>query len=658
MEWITFVPVVKTGAVIRKGFCIYPNKSFFMNLLSVDRLSKAYGDKILFEQISFGLHKGDKSALIADNGTGKSTLLKILAGKDFADAGSFVFRDGLRVAYLEQHPLFETGITVGELVKTHETGVRKIITDYEDAVKQQAMDNSPANRQKLDKLTNEMDKRSAWDYDRKLKEMLTRFGIVNLNQKTETLSGGQNKRLALALALLDEPELLLLDEPTNHLDIEMIEWLEQTLSTSSVTLFMVTHDRYFLDRVCNKIFELTNGELFLHQGNYAYFLEKRSQRIANQQMEIDKAAKLMKKELEWIRRMPKARTHKSKSRIDAFYETKEKAQSSIHRQELRLETQNRRLGGKIIELKHLKKAFGNLQIVDDFSYLFKRGERIGIIGKNGTGKTTFLNMLIGQETPDDGDIEKGDTLVPAYYKQEGLKTDGDKTVLEVVKEIAEVIHLDKNKSMTASQFLNYFLFPPNMQQTPVSKLSGGELRRLYLLTVLIRNPNFLILDEPTNDLDILTLNKLEEFLTDFKGCLILVSHDRYLLDRLSDHLFIFEGNGKIKDYYGTYSEYHLKKEAEQKIERKAKSLEKSSRTKSATPKKAKLSFNEKREYDNLEKEIETLEKEKAGLEVLINSGNLDYQGLEETASRIGELIEIIDQKTLRWLELDEKSAGN
>ncbi len=625
-----------------------------MNLLSVDRLSKAYGDKILFEQISFGLHKGDKTALIADNGTGKSTLLKILSGKDFADNGSFVFRDDLRLAYLEQHPLFEAGITVAELIKTHETFIRKLINNYENALKQQAKEDSPANRQRLDKLTNEMDKRSAWDYDRRLAEMLTRFGIVNLDQKTDTLSGGQNKRLAMALSLMDDPELLLFDEPTNHLDIEMIEWLEQYLSTSSVTLLMVTHDRYFLDRICNQILELTDGELFLHQGNYAYFLEKRAERMNARQMEIDKAAKLMKKELDWMRRMPKARTHKSKSRIDAFYETKEKAHSGTNRQEIKLETQNRRLGGKIIELKHLKKSYGNLKILNDFSYLFKRGERIGIIGKNGTGKTTFLNMLTGQEQPDSGSIEKGDTIVPAYYRQEGLKTNGDKTVLEVVKEIAEIIYLDKGKSMTASQFLNYFLFPPKMQQTPVSKLSGGELRRLYLLTVLIKNPNFLILDEPTNDLDILTLNKLEEFLTDFKGCLLLVSHDRYLLDRLSDHLFIFEGDGKIRDYYGTYTEYHFAQEKEKKAEKKAKAEEKPQQKKISKPQKARLSFNEKREYEKLEAEINKLEIEKNELETLINSGNLDYQQLEETASRIGTLIDLIDEKTLRWMELDEK----
>jgi ATP-binding cassette subfamily F protein uup len=624
-----------------------------MNLLSVDRLSKAYGDKVLFDEISFGLHKGDKTALIADNGTGKSTLLKILAGKDFADSGSFVFRDGVRIAYLEQHPVFQSGISVEALVKTHDTLARQLIHRYENALKAQAEDDSAANRLELNRLTDEMDKHSAWDYDRRLSEMLTRFGITQMEQMTETLSGGQNKRLAMALALMDEPELLLLDEPTNHLDIEMIEWLEQYLSNAQISLLMVTHDRYFLDRVCNQILELTQGELFLHQGNYAYFLEKRAERLDARQMEVDKAARLMKKELEWMRRMPKARTHKSKSRIDAFYQTKEKAQSGIKNQELKLETQHQRLGGKIIEIKHLKKSYGSLKIIDDFSYLFKKGERIGIIGKNGTGKSSFLNLITGSELPDAGMIEKGDTLVLAYYKQEGLQTEGDKTVLEVVKEIAEVVHLDKGNSMTASQFLNYFLFPPKMQQTPVSKLSGGELRRLYLLTVLIKNPNFLILDEPTNDLDILTLNKLEEFLNDFKGCLILVSHDRYLLDRLSDHLFIFEGNGKIKDYYGTYTEYHLQQEEARKASKKSKAEDKVLPKKENKPQKRKLSFNEKREYEQLEKEIESLEEEKAALEEQLNSGSFDYQQLEFASSRIGDLMKQIDEKTLRWMELDE-----
>ncbi len=627
-----------------------------MNFLSVDKLSKSYADKVLFHRISFGLDKSDKMALVADNGTGKSTLLQILAGREPADEGTFTFRDGLRLGYLEQHPEFEAGMSIRTLIETHETDIRRLILDYEAALKRQAQEDSPENRQHLDRLTNEMDKFHAWDYDRRLTEMLSLFGIRDLNQQTETLSGGQNKRLALALALLDEPDLLLLDEPTNHLDIEMIEWLEKFLGTSSITLLMVTHDRYFLDRVCDHILEMTDGEIFTHQGDYEYFLEKKSERLEAQQVEIDKAGRLMKKELEWMRRMPKARTHKSKSRIDAFYETRDKALSGKESQELKLETKTSRLGGKILELKQISKAFGPLKIVEDFSYIFKKGERIGIIGKNGSGKTTFVNLLSGFVQPDKGEIEIGETVVPAYYKQEGLQASPGKTVLEVVKDIAEVIQLSKGKSMTASQFLNYFLFPPKMQQTPVENLSGGELRRLYLLTVLITNPNFLILDEPTNDLDIATLNKLEEYLSEFRGCLVLISHDRYLLDRLTDHLFVFEGNGHLRDYYGTYEAYRQMKDQEEKEERKSKSPEKTPKPKSTGKQKVRLSFNEKREYESLEKEIEKLEQEKTDCEEILNSGTTDYQKLEETSSRIGALIQRIDEKTLRWLELDEKNT--
>jgi ATP-binding cassette subfamily F protein uup len=625
-----------------------------MNLLSVDKLSKTYGDKVLFEDITFGLHKGDKMALIADNGTGKSTLFKILAGKDVADNGSFIFRDGLRTGYLEQQPLFEQGITVEELIKTHDSEIQNIIRSYEAALRKQAENDTAENRNKLMEVTNLMDKAEAWDYDRRLTEMLSRFEITDLQQKTETLSGGQNKRLALALTLLDQPELLLLDEPTNHLDIDMIEWLEKYLSASDVTLFMVTHDRYFLDRICNHILELSHGHIFLYNGNYAWFLEKRALRIEASRAEIDKAGKLMKKELEWMRRMPKARTHKSKSRIDAFYETKAKAESGIVERELKLETRISRLGGKIIELRNVNKQYGSIKIVDDLSYIFKKGERIGLLGKNGVGKTTFLNLLTEKEQPDSGEIVRGETLVTGYYTQEGLKVPPDKTVLEVVKDIAEVIPMDKGKSLTASQFLNYFLFPPKVQLTLVSKLSGGELKRLYLLTVLIKNPNFLILDEPTNDLDILTLDKLEEFLSGFRGCLILVSHDRYFLDRLTDHLFVFKGEGKIKDFYGDYTAYKTVKEKEKKENRQLKAQVKKTSPPAYRPKKQKLSFNEKREYKVLEEEIEKLEKEKASLEAGMNSGKPGYQELEKRASRISELMQVIDEKTLRWMELEEK----
>ncbi|MBN2614770.1 MAG: ABC-F family ATP-binding cassette domain-containing protein [Bacteroidales bacterium] len=627
-----------------------------MNYLSVSNLSKQYGDKPLFLSVSFGLQKGDKMALIASNGSGKSTLMKVLMGKEMADDGSFVFQDGIRLGYLEQQPVFPSGMSVREVVHQHDSIIKNTIREYEEALKEQSVDDSPVNREKVAWYTNLMDKLNAWDYERRMTEMLTRFGITDLTQSTETLSGGQNKRLALALALLDNPELLLLDEPTNHMDLEMIEWLEQYLSASDLTLLMVTHDRYFLDRVCNHILEIEQGKVYLHQGNYGYFLEKKAQRMEALQVERNKTSKRLKQELEWLRRMPKARTHKSKARIDAYYETKERLQNiPTGQQEIVLQNNMSRQGGKIIEVHHLSKQYGDLKIITDFEYLFKKGERIGIVGKNGVGKSTFLNLLTQQEQPDSGEVIVGDTTVMGYYTQSGLDVNQDKTVLEVVKDIAEVIVMGKNRSMTASQFLNYFLFPPKVQMTPVSKLSGGELRRLHLLTVLIKNPNFLILDEPTNDLDIVTLNKLEEFLTDFKGCLLLVSHDRYFLNRLADHLFVFEGDGKVKDFYGDYNEYKLAREEEEKEKRQQLVTEKQPVVKKKAES-AKLSYKEKREYEALEKEIDKLEEEKVQCEAILNSGSDDYQELEKASSRISELIQLIDEKTFRWMELDERNS--
>ena len=627
-----------------------------MNYLSVDNLSKTYGDKLLFASVSFGLQKGDKMAMIANNGSGKSTLLKILAGKEMADAGDFAFQDGLRIGYLEQQPVFPSGLSVREVVQHHDSEIKTVMREYQDALKQQSVDDSPANREQVAFCTNKMDKLDAWDYERRMGEMLTRFGITDLDQQTETLSGGQNKRLALSLSLLDNPELLLLGEPTNHMDLDMIEWLEKYLGASDLTLLMVTHDRYFLDRVCNQILEIEQGQAFLHKGNYGYYLEKKAQRIEAAQTEREKASKKLKQELEWLRRMPKARTHKSKARIDAYYETKEKLnQIPTGSQEIVLQNNMSRQGGKIIEVHHLYKSYGALKIVEDFDYLFKKGERIGIVGKNGVGKSTLLNLLTGREKPDKGEVIVGDTTVMGYYTQSGLDVNRDRTVLEVVKDIAEVIVTGKNQSMTASQFLNYFLFPPKMQMTPVSKLSGGELRRLHLLTVLIKNPNFLILDEPTNDLDILTLNKLEEFLADFKGCLLLVSHDRYFLNRLTEHLFVFEGEGKIRDFYGDYTDYKATKEEEEKEKRQQEQLEKPVEKK-VKPASKKLSYNEKREYEALEKEIAKLEQEKAACEQVLNSGITDYEALEKASARVAELIKIIDEKTFRWMELDERRS--
>ncbi len=573
-----------------------------MNILSIEELSKSYAGKVLFENISFGLNKGEKTALIANNGTGKSTLLKIIAGSDFADNGEIILRNGIRIAHLLQSPVFEGDFDISEYISSADLKVLDIIRKYNKAIEIQAIKNTALVREEVHHLTNLMDKLEAWDFDRRMTEMLNRFGITNLEQNINTLSGGQKKRLALALVLLDKPELLLLDEPTNHLDIEMIEWLENYLSDTQFTLLIVTHDRYFLDKICNNILELSGGKLFSYKGNYAYFLEKRDERIQKAKTEIEKANKLIKKELDWMRRMPKARTHKSKARIDAFYELKEKTSSGVNEQELNLEVRMSRLGGKIIELKEVSKSFGQIKIIDNFSFIFKKGERVGVIGKNGVGKSTFLNLLMGKEKADAGEIIRGDTLVPGYYTQEGMKVSQDKTVLEVVKDIAEIIVLGKNSLMTASQFLNYFLFSPKMQLQLVRKLSGGELKRLYLLTVLIKNPNFLILDEPTNDLDIVTLNKLEEFLASYKGCLVLVSHDRYFLDKLTDHLFVFQGNGKIKDFYGNYTEYKLWKEQFEKKEKERLSAAKEpARLRENKPKKHKgLSYKEKREYELLE----------------------------------------------------------
>ena len=478
-----------------------------------------------------------------------------------------------------------------------------------------------------------------------------------MDQQVKTLSGGQKKRLALALVLLDEPELLILDEPTNHLDIEMIEWLEKYILSSNITLLIVTHDRYFLDSLCTRIIELSDGNLYPYNGNYAYFLEKKAAREDISQTETAKAGKLMKQELEWMRRMPKARTHKSKSRIDAFYKTEEKAKAKKINPDLKFDVKMSRMGKKVLELKKISKGYGNIKILEDFNYTFHRGERLGIIGHNGTGKSSFLNVITGLELPDSGEVITGETIVYAYYSQQGIVFDKEKRVIDILKDIAEVITMGNGSVVSVSQFLQFFMFNPVMQYTPVAKLSGGEKRRLYLLTVLMRNPNFLILDEPTNDLDILTLNRLEEFLAGFKGVLILVSHDRYFLDKLVDHFFIFEGDGKIHDFYGTYTEYRLKQDKKQKKDKAmlqhVKKTEKLQKKKTESKIKQKLTFKEQHEYDQLEKEIEKLEIKKKDLEESLNSGKQDYTELEKISLKIKEIMELIDEKTLRWMDLDE-----
>lgn len=629
-----------------------------MNYISVENLSKDFGERVLFRNLSFGLSKNDKTALIAANGTGKTTLLRILAEKEIASDGQIAVRDGITIGILEQEPDMESSITIRELMSGANLRIVKIATEYNAALTEHGLYNSSQSLAKLNKWSALMDHYEGWDYERRMGEMLNRFDITDQDQKVGSLSGGQKKRLALSILLLDKPDVLLLDEPTNHLDISMIEWLEDYLSQPGISFLMVTHDRYFLDRICNHIYELSHGELFIHNGNFEYYLQKKEERENAFQAETDKAAKFVRNEKEWINRMPKARTSKSKSRIDAYYETKERASIKRFTTDIKLNVNMQRLGSKILEISHLNKSFGENSLLSDFSYKFSRGERLGIIGANGTGKTSFLNLITGRLKADSGAISTGETIVYGYFTQEGISLAEDKRVIEVVTDIAEVIETAQGSRLSASQFLQFFLFPPEMQYTFISKLSGGEKRRLHLLTVLMKNPNFLILDEPTNDLDILTLERLEEFLSDFGGCLILVSHDRYFLDRLVDHLFIFEGNGVIRDYYGNYSDY------KNEIERVSAESKKSSRPNSenfkentvrSSTQKKKLSFNEKQEYEKLVSEIEDHESEKQVLEDLINSGENDYEKLESASKKLADLMQIIDEKTFRWLDLDEKN---
>ena len=620
-----------------------------MNYLSVENISKSFGERVLFEGLNFGLNYGDKVALIANNGSGKTSMLKIIAGKDVPGTGKVTLRNGIRIGYLEQEPVFNEKFTINELLYNSNAEVVKIIREYESALEMQTNDYNDTTAERFEKASLEMEKANGWNFDNELKQILSKFKIVDLEAKVEMLSGGQKKRLALALLLIDAPDLLLLDEPTNHLDIEMIEWLEEYLKNQNITLLMITHDRYFLDRVCNHILELEDGKLYHHKGNYSYFLVKRDERESNFNVELSKAGRLMKKELEWIRKSPKARTTKSKARVDNFEVIKTKATSKKIKQELKLEVKMSRVGGKILELKKVYKSYGDLKILSGFDYTFKNGERIGIIGKNGVGKSTFLNIITQSLKPDSGKINVGETIVYGYFTQKGIQLKQDKRVIEVLKDIAEVIVMSDGKKITASQLLEHFMFPSNMQYTYVSKLSGGEKRRLYLLTVLMKNPNFLILDEPTNDLDLLTLNKLEEFLLDFKGCLILVSHDRYFMDKLTDHLFIFKGNGIIKDEYSSYSEYRAKLNKELKLEKK-----KEKRVLSENSKKENLfSYENRKEYKSLERQIEKLEKEKKQMEDFFKDSNVSYDLMHEKGKELENLNNLLDDKLNRWMELDE-----
>ena len=618
-----------------------------MNYLSVENISKSYGERILFQDLFFGLSKGDKMALIANNGTGKSSMLKIIAGKDVTESGKITLRNGIRIGYLEQDPLFNEGFTVKEFLENSNSDVMQIIRDYDKALELQTVDFNDATSQRFQKASDLMDKANAWNFNNELNQILTRFKILDLTQNLKDLSGGQRKRLSLALLILDKPELLLLDEPTNHLDIEMIEWLEEYLKNQNITLLMITHDRYFLDRVCNHILELEDGKLYHHKGNYSYFLQKRAEREANFSTEISKAGRLMKKELEWIRKTPQARTTKSKARVDNFDNIKQKANSKKVKQELKLEVKMSRVGGKILELKKVYKSYGDLKILSGFDYVFKNGERIGIIGDNGVGKSTFLNIITRREEADSGKINIGETIIYGYFNQKGIVLKEDKRVIEVLKDIADVIVMANGSKISASQLLEHFMFDAQMQYTYVSKLSGGEKRRLYLLTVLMKNPNFLILDEPTNDLDLLTLNKLEEFLLEFKGCLILVSHDRYFMDKLTDHLFVFKGAGVVEDHYCSYSELRNKQIKELKTNKKE---EKGNKLKT----KDTITFTEKKEYKSLEKQISKLELEKSNLEASFKDTTMDYELMMKKSKELEKLTNTIDNKMMRWMELEEK----
>ena len=622
-----------------------------MNLLSVHNLGKSYGERVLFEGLSFGLNRGDKVALIANNGTGKSSMLKILSGQDVADTGEVVFRNSCRVSYLQQDTMFNDNLTIDELIKSTHNKISLLVKEYEEAIENHSKIGNSNTEKIVEELTLRMDQENAWDYQLRTEQVLSRFNINNFNQKVGDLSGGQKKRLSLALLLLESTDILLLDEPTNHLDIAMIEWLEKYLQQSNITVLMVTHDRYFLERVCNHIIELESGNLYHHKGNYAYFLEKRTERESNFDVELSKAKKLMKKELEWMRRSPKARTTKSKARISNFDKIKKIASSKRINQEINIDVNMNRIGGKILELKKVKKSYNDLVIVDGFDYTFKKGERIGILGKNGVGKSTFLNIITGKVKADGGKINIGETINFGYFTQDGLSVDEDKRVITVLKDIAEFIIMSDKRKVSASQLLEHFMFSPDMQFTEVKRLSGGEKRRLHLLTVLIKNPNFLILDEPTNDLDLLTLTKLEEFLLQYKGCLIIVSHDRFFMDKLTEHFFVFKGDGQIEDHYCTYSEYREQQIKEEKTLKKTQHLEKA-KSKIKSPKK-KLTFNDQFEYSNLEKELSELEKEKIELENYIQSRDIELSQMIEKSERLGVVINLINKKEMRWMELDD-----
>lgn len=625
-----------------------------VSYLQVDKLTKSFGDRILFEDISFGIAKGEHIGIIAQNGNGKTTLLNIIAGIEDYDSGSITFHSDIKVGYLMQNPSFAPELTILQACFNSPNETVQAISRYEKAL----YDNEP---QSLHDAIEEMDRLKAWEYEHRVKSILSKLNIRNFEQPVKELSGGQIKRIALANILITAPDLLILDEPTNHLDIEMTEWLESYLQHSNVTLLMVTHDRYFLDRVCTQILEIDDHTLYSYKGNFSYYLEKRQERMEVQNAEAARARNLFRKELDWMRRQPQARGTKARSRIDAFYALEEKTKQRRDTQTVKLDVKSSYIGSKIFEAQYVSKSFGDLKIVDNFYYNFARYEKMGIIGANGTGKSTFVKMLVGEISPDSGRFDIGETVRFGYYCQEGLHFKEGMKVIDAIREIAEEIILDDGRKLSASQFLQHFLFPPQKQHDYIYKLSGGEKRRLHLCTVLMRNPNFLVLDEPTNDLDITTLSVLEEYLQGFKGCVIVVSHDRYFMDKVVDHLLVFEGNAVIKDFPGNYTDYRewkadkLRKERQQENSEKEKKKQDKRQETGATHSNSKrrLTFKEKKELEELDKLLPQLEEEKSRLETELSSGTLSTDELYAHSTRISELIQLIDEKETRWLELSE-----